>query len=191
MSNFGCILRTPMKHLKNVHTFQKTIKNKVQLISLAAIALGVMSMLGVAYFSMHESNSHIAQAELEFTEVSSNKNIVGSVMPASCLSYPSSGPRHWVSAIGGADDTFGYCPGTYCGAYSGYDYAASNGTACDYYLTAPNTAIGGTYNTSVSAPGGASGSVTWSCGIGGVWSRSSTVCNVPPPPPAVNIQFVN
>lgn len=57
-----------------------------------------------------------------------------------------------------------------CGAVSG---PVSWGT-CTGYVNAPNTSQGGSY--SISATGGGTGSISWSCGTGGSWVETSRTC---------------
>ena len=95
--------------------------------------LAVLSMLGIifplsmyaAFLYHHNSIPH--DAELRFSEISSNSSIVGSVIPASCQAYPVYGVSHhlakWFTMpLNGPNnpattwfvpgDTEGYCPGT-------------------------------------------------------------------------------
>jgi hypothetical protein len=48
-------------------------------------------------------NKYIPEAEIHFTETSQNSKISGSIMPASCESYPTWGTPHFTG------DTAGYC----------------------------------------------------------------------------------
>ncbi len=159
--------------------------------------LAVLSMLGIifplsmyaAFLYHHNSIPH--DAELRFSEISSNSSIVGSVIPASCQAYPVYGVSHhlakWFTMfLNGPNnpattwfvpgDTEGYCPGT--------EPAAG--------------VCGGTWaQCSVGAAGDwdSSGSPwTWKCYgeyIGAQRGATSGVCTYYPPvvSPAVNIYF--
>lgn len=104
------------------HTFKNSLKklipkqknwNKLVIFSVLAI----MVPLSVHTAFLYKQNNAPHDAELRFAEVSNKASIVGSVIPASCLSFPASGIQHYPAGfyVGGTPypaDTSGYCPGT-------------------------------------------------------------------------------
>ncbi len=161
--------------------------------------LAVLSMLGIifplsmyaAFLYHHNSIPH--DAELRFSEISSNSSIVGSVIPASCQAYPVYGVSHhlakWFTMLlNGPNnpattwfapgDTEGYCPGT----------APSAGVCGTTYATECTT--GSWTNFSPGTP-----ISTWQClgtTVGAYSGATSGTCSyVVPVAPAVNIYFSN
>lgn len=55
---------------------------------------------------------------------------------------------------------------------------------CTGYVNAPNTPQGGGY--SISANGGGTGSISWSCSVGGAWVETNRTCSpISSPPPTI------
>lgn len=182
-----------MKHTLT-HQLKKLIpkqKNRNTLAIGGVLAIIVSLSLHTVFMSTHTPTPK--DSELRFTEVSNKAGVLGSVMPASCQSYPVYGISHhfgeWFTHIGGGfddpsfswyvpADTFGYCPGT----------APSAGVCGTTYATECTT--GSWTNFSPGTP-----ISTWQClgtTVGAYSGATSGTCSyVVPVAPAVNIYFSN
>ncbi len=176
------------------HTFKNSLKklipkhknwNKLVIFSVLAI----MVPLSVHTVFLYKQNNAPHDAELRFAEVSNKASIVGSVIPASCQSFPTSGIQHYPAGfyVGGTPypaDTSGYCPGTQpvagvCGTAS---FTCTTGT-----LDWANVIMGPSTNTwkclGTTVNGG------WSSGIPIVYTGANSGTCTYVLPPVVNINF--
>lgn len=102
------------QHIHHLHvTLKKTlyILSRKQLFISLIVGATMISASAFVYNSFFD-NSLVHHAELNFTERSQNPNILGSVVPASCESYPTVGQTH------GIDNYGGHCTGTCPSGYT-------------------------------------------------------------------------
>lgn len=88
------------------HTFfLQFISTKIKLTSVTLFLILSVVVLP-SFFFEYKINNEVSAAELRFTEISNDSNIQGSILPASCQSYPTMEMLH----MGG--DVSGHCSGT-------------------------------------------------------------------------------
>lgn len=154
---------------------------------------------------LNTNKKMISTSELRFKEFSNNKKIEGSILPASCGSYPDFGTSH-------AGDIAGHCAGT-CPAGSSL-VADSITIACYYPMVydLDGYAVGNTYHAYVwdgcpvyspfgipyglyytswgQAPDPVTNICTQYCNGTPIYPHLGQSCPPPPPPtPTVNINF--